>query len=509
MIVGEGPPTAGSAATLDDLFRRAGVRNPDAVALVDPPNRADFTDGQPRTLTFAQADRAISMLAAKLRALGLQTDTLVAVQLPNTVESLVALLGILRAGMIPVPIPQLWRQQEIVAALGRVGAKAILTSARIGSVSHVHIAMEAAVDLFSIRQVCAFGQDLPDGIVPLDDIFNTRDSDVASANPRLGSAPAHVAVVTFDLDATGLVAMARSHIAVVAGGLEAFLETDGNPDMPILSTIPVGSFAGIALTALPWLLSGGALHLHHGFDRSAFAAQVRDVTGGLVVLPAPAIPAIADAGLLYDEQTIFALWRAPERLAAAKAWRARSALVDVASFGEVGLIAARRGMNGQSVPVPNGIVDPLRRAPGAPTVIETTRTDNGTLALRGRMVPKQAFPPGAERGQLPHLAPDQSGYVDSGFACRPDRDGKALIITAPPAGTAAVGGYRFLQKDIDELVSRAEPGATTVALPDANLGQRLAGTSADGATLYAKLQACGTNPLVTGAFQPRGGAEAA
>jgi hypothetical protein len=125
------------------------------------------------------------------------------------------------------------------------------------------------------------------------------------------------------------------------------------------------------------------------------------------------------------------------------------------------------------------------------------------------MVPKQAFPPGAERGQLPHLAPDQSGYVDSGFACRLDRDGKALIITAPPAGTAAVGGYRFLQKDIDELVSRAEPGATTVALPDANLGQRLAGTSADGATLYAKLQACGTNPLVTGAFQPRGGAEAA
>src|SRR5262249_57509725 len=88
MIVGEGPPTAGSAATLDDLFRRAGVRNPDAVALVDPPNRADFTDGQPRTLTFAQADRAISMLAAKLRALGLQTDTLVAVQLPNHGERL-------------------------------------------------------------------------------------------------------------------------------------------------------------------------------------------------------------------------------------------------------------------------------------------------------------------------------------------------------------------------------------------------------------------------------------
>ena len=37
MILGEGIRTAGTAATLDDLFRRAGVRHPDALALADPP----------------------------------------------------------------------------------------------------------------------------------------------------------------------------------------------------------------------------------------------------------------------------------------------------------------------------------------------------------------------------------------------------------------------------------------------------------------------------------------
>ena len=34
-----------SAATLDDLFRRAGVRHPHTLALADPPNLEAFTDG--------------------------------------------------------------------------------------------------------------------------------------------------------------------------------------------------------------------------------------------------------------------------------------------------------------------------------------------------------------------------------------------------------------------------------------------------------------------------------
>ncbi|MGA9038342.1 MAG: AMP-binding protein, partial [Pseudolabrys sp.] len=100
MILGEPSRTDGTAATLDDLFRRAGVRHPYAIALVDPPNRESFTAGAPRTLSFAQADRAISVFAAKLRGFGLQTDSIVAIQLPNIVESIVAFLGALRAGMI-------------------------------------------------------------------------------------------------------------------------------------------------------------------------------------------------------------------------------------------------------------------------------------------------------------------------------------------------------------------------------------------------------------------------
>ena len=175
MILGETPRTAATAATLDDLFRRAGVRHPDALALADPPNRADFTDGSSARLSFAQADRAISAVAAKLRGLGLQTDSAVAMQLPNTVESIVAFLGVLRAGMIAAPMPLLWRQEEIVSALRQVRRQShhrlLSRSARL---IKSKLPCRAAVELFSIRHVCGFGPDLPDGIVPLDDVFLTR-----------------------------------------------------------------------------------------------------------------------------------------------------------------------------------------------------------------------------------------------------------------------------------------------------------------------------------------------
>ncbi|MGB9272307.1 MAG: hypothetical protein WCB74_24240 [Pseudolabrys sp.] len=37
MILGENPRAVGTAATLDDLFRRAGVRHPESLALADAP----------------------------------------------------------------------------------------------------------------------------------------------------------------------------------------------------------------------------------------------------------------------------------------------------------------------------------------------------------------------------------------------------------------------------------------------------------------------------------------
>jgi hypothetical protein len=169
-------------------------------------------------------------------------------------------------------------------------------------------------------------------------------------------------------------------------------------------------------------------------------------------------------------------------LASAKPWHGKPALADVASFGEIGLVAARRGENRLPAAIRHGVGNSSRRAPGAPVVIETARSDVGTLAVRGRMVSVHAFAPGAKHAHPSRLSPDSAGYVDTGFACRLDGNAQTLTITAPPSGTIAVGGYCFRENLIDALVADADPDATLVALPDSDLGQRLAGAAADRST---------------------------
>jgi len=172
MILGN-PKTEGiPATTLDDMFRRTVARRPDAVALADPPNRETFTDGAPRRLTYAEADRAISAIASQLRQLRLQTDSVVGVQLPNTVESVLTILGVLRAGMIAAPLPLLWRSMDAATALGALGARAIVTTARIGDFDACATAMQVAAEVFTIRHVCSFGNNLPDGVTALDDLLD-------------------------------------------------------------------------------------------------------------------------------------------------------------------------------------------------------------------------------------------------------------------------------------------------------------------------------------------------
>jgi hypothetical protein len=254
---------------------------------------------------------------------------------------------------------------------------------------------------------------------------------------------------------------------------------------------------------LPWLLGGGTLSLHHAFDAQAFAAQAREHDGGTVVLPGPALRALTKANSQCRPASIVALWRAPERLAAETRWNGAARLIDVASFGETGLIAAARGEDRMPAPIAAGMIGAPRGSAGATMDIETMRSPAGTLVLRGPMVPAAAFPSSAEAGPEPHPTVEGLGFADTGYPCRFDRDSSTFVVTAPPGGVTSIGGYRLLQTAVDAAVAGIDSAATIVALPDAVLGQRLAG-SADGRDAVIKqAQARGLNALIAGAFAPR------
>jgi AMP-binding enzyme len=503
-----GATRIGGRATLDGLLRQAAQRRPDAVALIDPVNRERFTDGGPRSLTYAQADRMVSAIAGRLLRLGLRTDAIVGLQIANTVESVLTLLGVLRAGLIAMPLPLLWRRAEAVAALSHVGVNALVVSGRIGAADHFDLAMQIGAEIFPVRFVCGYGSDAPDGVVPFDDLFAADAIDpVPSLDDERAGGPgpaAHLAAITWDLGAEGPIPVARSHAELIAGGLAVVLESAMKQDPVVLTTLTMSSFASLAIALVPWLVRGGTLVLHQPFDAEVFLAQLNMTPCDTVIVPGPLAAQLAEAGkLMESEVNVIGVWRAPERMARAQPWpTSKARMIDVQVFGEVGLVAAGRGPEGTPAAIPFGVVRAPRNSEGNVVAVEIEQTASRTVALRGPMVPRMPYPPGAERSGVPHLKLAPTGFVDTGYACR--RDSQTMVLTAPPPSIVSIGGYRFVLRELHDLVSQVENGSGTLAvLPDVHAGHRLAGIAADHDTVEATLARLGANPLLVGAFNKR------
>lgn len=489
MILGDGK-AAGDAAhprdTLDGLFRRAGVRHADIIALADPPDRHTIDGVEARWFTFAEADRAVSAIANTLRQFDLPADAVVAYQLPNTVENVLTFLGILRAGMIAAPLPLLWRKADIVAALTQVGAKVVITTTRAEAYVAAETAMQAAADLFPVRFVCGFGERLPDGIVSLDPLLSAGNAVTVPALPRDGDAARHVAAITWEITARGPVPVARSHAELLAAKPPL---TAGDAPPSLLSATPPTSFAGIALTLLPWLTQGGTLHLHHGFDPETFIMQTGERHCGTLVVPGPLLEPLSDAGFfsLPDIRQVVALWRAPDMLTGAAPWHESPALIDAACFGELGIVytARRRG----EAP------SPLQSS----AALRLSRNDDGVLALSGAMVATADLAPGASDDDRPRLDRRFGGVVATGYRCRFEPRDESVTVTAPPSDLVGIGGYRLTRSEIETTASLFGD-ATIAVLPNALTGQRLAGAAEDGETVRALLAEQGSHALITGAF---------
>ena len=492
-----------TSPTLDALFQRILARKPDAIALVDPSNKARVTGQLPKRLTYAQADRAISALAAHFVESGLPAHSVIAVQLPNTIEFALTVLAAHRAGLVVALFPLLWRQAELVAALNRTSARAIVTAAKIDGVMHSDLAMNAAAEVFSIRHVCGFGSDLPEGMASLDQAL-AQPSSVARHVIQDGR---KAAIISFDVTADGFRAVPRTHLSVIAGGLALSLESDVPQGAKVMAAFAPSSFAGLASSIVIWLLSGGMLVLHHPFDGDVLEQHINELACDTLIAPAPLAFRLDELDLaerLPSLRNVIGLWRAPEQVASSPSWMARHAsLTDAYLFGEAGLFGARRtAADGAPASIKPGPHGAPRELPGSSIAGEILLTAKGTLGLRGPMVAVAAYatqqPPGDSLISQP-----PRDFVDTEYAARLDRTTGTIAITSPPSGIMAVGGYRFLASDLHEWGRRLGQGALLTALPDRLSGHRLAGRAQDNARAREALLELGLNPLMVEAFRDR------
>ncbi len=108
-------------ACIHELFEAQAQRTPEAVA-------AEFNGEQ---LTYSELNRRSTQFAQHLQALGVGPDVLVAVYAERSLEMVIALLGILKAGAAYLPLDVTFPQERIAFVLGDAQPRVLVTLTKL------------------------------------------------------------------------------------------------------------------------------------------------------------------------------------------------------------------------------------------------------------------------------------------------------------------------------------------------------------------------------------------
>ena len=217
-------------ATLPALLEAQVERSPEAIALV-------FEES---TLSYAELNAQANRLAHLLIGRGIGPEDLVAIALPRSIEMVVTLLGILKAGAAYLPLDPEYPAERLSYMLGDAQPACVLTSARIA---------ERLPNDFAQLLV-----DQPDTLSKLSQQSELNPSDAERSAPLQ---PQHPAYVIYTSGSTG-----RPKGVVVAQGaivnrllwMQSAYELQ--PDDRVLQKTPVGF--DVSVWEFFWPLAHGA-----------------------------------------------------------------------------------------------------------------------------------------------------------------------------------------------------------------------------------------------------------
>ncbi|MCE1236616.1 MAG: AMP-binding protein [Hyphomicrobiales bacterium] len=432
--------------TLDQIVARNAETRPDHLALVDFADRAEWTCGAPERLTWKALDVRVEALAAFFAAVGLKSDTVVALQMPPTSDAVVALFACSRAGLIVAPLPLAAREADAAALCRRLGVRAIVTVARTEEETHGVRLRDVAADLFQIRFVFGAGGDLPDGLVDLSAVFDEAAAlGAAPALGRKGNPADHaftveVAALADDArdeslgDAGRSLPLPRSHNHWIATGLMTLLEAGVGRDSVILSPFAPSGVVGVGVAVVPWLIAGATLALGLPRSTDVLADEAERLGATHVAAPAPHAARLADRlALRRLSPTLLAV---AEEEPEDRPMPAGVDVVDVTPLGAYGLVARRRAEPSGPRPLPIGPCAAPADAPNAPVLVEirlkaipqragqmvSGRPLGGEVQLRGAMAPHFNWPTTAQERK--HRPRDPEGWMATGLGAR--------VVTAQP-----------------------------------------------------------------------------
>ncbi|MCC6473013.1 MAG: AMP-binding protein [Burkholderiales bacterium] len=155
-------------------------------------------------LGYAQTSRRTMHVAARFHGLGLRPRDIVLLQLPNSIEFVVAFFALLRIGVVPVLCLPAHGQAELRAFAGLTGARGYLFPTGYRDRDYVARARELQSDTPGLRYLIAGGEARQEGITDLGAWLRAPLEDAPAERPLARVDPCDVAFMLLSGGTTGV-----------------------------------------------------------------------------------------------------------------------------------------------------------------------------------------------------------------------------------------------------------------------------------------------------------------
>ena len=448
-------------AHLDELLSRAAAESPDRVALVEA------TSG--RRVTWAELDAEVDRFAQGLAGRGLVAGYRVVVALANRTEFVTSYLGVLRAGLVAVPVNSRSATGELVRVLADCGARLVVAD---GST------------VTTVRQAVA---GLEDALVGADEELRRRTPVprvVVVGAPAVPGETAYDDLLAADGAAIGTFAdPERLAVLLYTSG------TSGRPRAAMLSHRALLANIEQAAAVEPPMLTGddvvfGVLPLFHVYGLNAVLGQVLRQGCRLVLVDGfdmeDSLAVIEDeaVSVLPVAPPVFAYWQAVpdlrDRLSGVRLALSGSAPLStelVRAFSERTGIEVHQGYGlTEAAPVVTSTLLSAHPKPGSVGAalpgIEIRLVDEagsapegedaGEIHVRGANLFSGWWPDGAD-------GPDAEGWYATGDVGFLDGDGDLFLVDRLKE-LVIVSGFNVYPTEVEEVVTELDDVAEAAVI---------------------------------------------
>ncbi len=440
--------------TLAALPWTASLRAPDATAL-------RTTDGSPRTLSFAQLDRAAAGVAARLRRRGIAAGDRVAICSGNGLAFPVLYYGALRAQAVVVPLPTTAPVADLAATVRRHRAALVAADAE-----HAALARSAARQAATGTALLVLRDD---GATPG---RGELSLDALVEHPQVAPLPVPPATPAVILNTSGTTGVPRgalhSHAGLllnaraVAGEMLQLDEHDVQ-----LGALPLPHSFGMSAVLNASMIAGAGVALMRRFD-AARARRVVEECGVTVVQAVPTMFSrlVAAGGERPAGLRLTVVSGAPLRLDLAAAVHRRLCPRVIERYGmtEVSPLTMRE------VPEDGGEPGDV----GRPLWNVAVRVRGG--AVHGELeasAPSMFLGYAGSRRATAEVLRD--GFMRTGDLGRVEADGR-VVLSGRLKDLIIRGGYNVAAREVEHVLEgdAAVAEVAVVGLPDPDLGEEVA-----------------------------------